>query len=147
MHKELNLIPDFCYLIPLIKIHGGEAKYMVGKPDMVGSPHTWWPGQPARLASHQSWPAGWPGHHVCGLPTMYGFPTMYLASPPCILIKGIRHQESGIRYKVLVSTINSAMRKASMRKANKHYSLALNSAATVHFSIKRCKHPFMPTSS
>jgi hypothetical protein len=29
---------------------------------------------------------------------MYGFPTMYLASPPCILIKGIRYQVSGIRY-------------------------------------------------
>ncbi len=43
----------------------------------------------------QSWPAGWPGHHVCGLPTMYGFPTMYLASPPCILIKGIRYHVSG----------------------------------------------------
>ena len=90
---------DIWYLdtwIPLIKIHGGEAKYMVGKPYMVGSPHTWWPGQPAgqlwwgarldggqggwspsNLAPHQSWPAGWQGHHVCGLPTMYGFPTMY----------------------------------------------------------------------
>ena len=29
------------------KIHGGEAKYMVAKPYMVGSPHAWWPGQPA----------------------------------------------------------------------------------------------------
>ena len=55
-----------------------------------------WP--PSNLAPHQSWPAGWPGHRVCGLPTMYGFPTMYLASPPCILIKGIRI--SGIRYQV-----------------------------------------------
>ena len=62
------------------------------------------PGLGAHLAPHQSWPAGWPGHHVCGLPTMYGFPTMYLASPPCILIKGIRYQVwyqvSGIKYQV-----------------------------------------------
>ena len=34
------------HLIPLIKRHGGEPKYMVGNPCMVGSPHTW-PGQPA----------------------------------------------------------------------------------------------------
>ena len=60
--------------------------------------NTWWGGRPrappwppSNLAPHQSWSAGWPGHHVCGLPTFYGFPTMYLASPPCILIKGIRY--------------------------------------------------------
>ena len=74
---------------------------MVGKPHMVGSPHTWWlgqaggpggaPGRPrgrAPLASHQSWPS----HHVCELPTICGFPTMYLGSPPFILIKGISYQ-------------------------------------------------------
>ena len=56
---------------------------MVGNPYMVGSPHTWWP-----------------GHHVCGLPTMYGFPTMYLGSPPCIWVPHhvFRSMVSGIRY-------------------------------------------------
>ena len=51
------------------------------------------------MALHQSWLAGWSGHHMCGLPTMVGLPT-----------------------------INSAMCKASTRKANKHCSLGLNMA-------------------
>ena len=42
-----------------------------------------WPGH--HIFACPIWPAGWPGHHVCGLPTMY------LGSPPCILIKGIRY--------------------------------------------------------
>ena len=42
---------DTWYLIPLIEIHGGEPKYMVGNPYMVESPHTGWPGQ----AAGQSW--------------------------------------------------------------------------------------------
>ena len=42
--------------------------------------------------------ARWPSHHACGLPTMYGFPTMYLGSPPCISINGIRYPVSGIRF-------------------------------------------------
>ena len=71
--------------------------------------HTWWAahihgGLASQQASFGGGP-GWmgargargagPGHHVCGLPTMYGFPTMYLASPPGILIKGIRYHVSG----------------------------------------------------
>ena len=60
-----------------------------------------------------------PGGRAGGLPTMYGFPTMYLASPPCILIKGIRYQESGIRYKVLGSILYAlpALRIAALRIA------------------------------
>ena len=56
---------------------------MLGKPYMVGSPHTWWPGQPAgqlwwgamlgrlvptkagRLAGRP--PCMWAAHHVYGL--------------------------------------------------------------------------------
>ena len=49
-----------------------------------------------------AWPASRPGHHVCGLPTMYGFPTMYLGSPPCISINGIRYQVS--KYRVIPGT-------------------------------------------
>ena len=111
---------------------------MAGNPKTWWGTHAWWEAhihgglasQPASFGGVPGWGArgAWPGHHVYGLPTMYGFPTMYLASPPCILIKGIRYQESGIRYKVLGSRNNSTMRKASMRKANKHYSLALNIA-------------------
>ena len=48
-------------------MHGGEPT-----PDMVGA-HLHGP--------QQSWLAAWPGHHVCGLPTMYGF-----GSPPCIWV-------------------------------------------------------------
>ena len=93
------LVPDTWhlkswYLIPLIKIHGGEAKYMVGKPYMVGSPHTWWPGQPAGQLWWGSRLYGGQGG-ARGRPTMCGFPTMHLASPPCILSKGIRYHVSG----------------------------------------------------
>ena len=81
-------------------MHGGEPN-----PYMVGSPHTWWPGQPAgqlwwgaRLDGGQGGapPAGQATTYV-GCP-MYGFPTMYLASPPGILIKSIRYQD--FRYQV-----------------------------------------------
>ena len=51
---------------------------MVGSPYMVGSPHTWWPGQPAG----QLWGAR-------GGPT--GLPAMYFDQ---------RYQLSGITYQV-----------------------------------------------
>ena len=70
------MIPQI--LIPLIKIHGGEAKYMVGKPYMVGSPHTWWPGQPAG----QLWGARGQGPRARGVPHH---------------VSGIRYQVSGIK--------------------------------------------------
>ena len=85
-------------------IHGGLASQQAsfgGGPGWMGARGARplgrprappWP--PSNLAPQQSWPAGWPGHHICGLPTMHGFPTMYLASPPCILSKGIRYQVS-----------------------------------------------------
>ena len=46
--------------MPLIEIHGGEPKYMVGSPYVVGRPHTWWPGQPAdQLWGARGGPAGY----------------------------------------------------------------------------------------
>ena len=45
-----------------------------GTHNMVWSPHTWWLGQ---LWWGAKPPCMWAPHHVCGLPPMYGFPTMY----------------------------------------------------------------------
>ena len=59
--------PVLRYLIPLIEIHGGEPKYMVGNPYMVGSREALrglpWPPKAGRLA---------------------GQATMYVGSPPCM---------------------------------------------------------------
>ena len=78
-------------------MHGGEPTYMVAWPALVGG-QVGRPGWEAREARPLGRPCAppwrpppkWPSHHVCGLPTMHGFPIMYLGSPPCTLIKGIR---------------------------------------------------------
>ena len=83
--------PVLKYLIPLIEIHGGEPKYMVGNPYMVGSPHTGWPGQ----AAGQLWgggrgarapvPGPAPAHPLPAPPKLAGcLATMYVGSPPCM---------------------------------------------------------------
>ena len=62
---------------------------------MAGDPITWWvthDSVPARGTRPPGPPPKSPSHHVCGLPTIHGLSTMYLGSPPCILIKGIRYQ-------------------------------------------------------
>ena len=68
------------------------------RPALVGGQVGWGPGGragPAQGRPHQSWPAGWRGHHVCGLPTMYGF-----GSPPCIWVPHhvFESKVSGIKY-------------------------------------------------
>ena len=73
--------------IPVIGIHGGKPRYMVGNPDMVGSAHIFWPGQqPA---------GGAPPSLVCGVPTMYRI-------PPCIWLDQhvFRSIVSSINYQV-----------------------------------------------
>ena len=50
----------------------GGARWALGPGPGTGPAPPWPP---------QSWPAAWPGHPVCGLPTMYGFPTMYYGVP------------------------------------------------------------------
>ena len=71
-------------------IHGGLAS----QPASFGGGPGWGEGAhngrwiaappPPNLAPHQSWPAGWPGHHVCGLHTMYVGSPPCMGSPPCI---------------------------------------------------------------
>ena len=62
------------------------------------------PPWPPNLAPHQSWPAGWPGHHVCGLHTMH------VGSPPCI------RYYIGIRYRVPSSGSERAPRDQNLSK-------------------------------
>ena len=101
---------DTCYLIPLIQIHGGEPKYMVGNRT-----HTWWGGHiHGNLAPHQSWPAGWPGHHV-----------LHVASPPCM--DSVPHHAFGFptmylnqRYQVSSIRINQALRKEMKTSEQTH---------------------------
>ena len=85
-----------CHMIPdtfdsntwwSTQMHGGEPN-----PYMVGSPHTWWPGQPAGQlwwgARPLAGPARPPGPHPTWPPTkdglMPGQATMYVGSPPCM---------------------------------------------------------------
>ena len=47
--------------------------------------HTWWGahihgGEPTYMVGARGAPLPRGPHHVCGLPTMYGFPTMYQVS-------------------------------------------------------------------
>ena len=90
-----HLIHLISYLIPdtLIKIHGGQRKYMVGSRigKEAGSPHTWWLGPPPKLAKM------WAPRHPS-----------YVASPPCICLAhhvfSSKYQVSGIRYQVTTLT-------------------------------------------
>ena len=70
--------PDTWYLIPdtISDTWYLWSKCMVGKPNTQWGTHTWWAAQiHGGLASQPAsfgGPAGWPGQHVCGLPTTYG---------------------------------------------------------------------------
>ena len=90
-------------------MHGGEPN-----PYMVGSPHTWWPGKPARGRAGPAQGARPPGPHPTWPPTKAGLlagqATMYVGSPPCMgsvphhafgfptMYLNQRYQVSGIRY-------------------------------------------------
>ena len=77
------------------QMHGGDPN-----PYMVGSPHTWWPGQPAGQATMVGSPPcmGSVPHHA------FGFPTMYLNQ----------------RYQVSSIIINQALRKEMKTSEQTH---------------------------
>ena len=94
----ISLHNDWLSMIPLIQIHGGETKCMVGNQT-----HSWWgahmmvawpASRPALVGGQVGWgPEGratimWAHHRVW----------VHLVSPPCIWIKDIRYQVSTIRY-------------------------------------------------
>ena len=67
---------------------GQEAKYMVGMPYMVGSPHTWGPGQPAgqlwwkaKFRGGTQWEVDRSGYPQLGPPLKL---VGGLARPPCV---------------------------------------------------------------
>ena len=76
-------------------IHGGEPTYMVAWPAKVDIQRPFpQPGPPPKLAGWLARPpCMWAPHHV-----WVRFPTVHLGFPPCILIKGISYQVSGIFY-------------------------------------------------